>query len=58
MLRKKIIPVAVVVALLCVLLCVTLAGCKEKTNDKAKLINSSDIAYLDEIKESGNLTFE
>lgn len=57
-LRKKIIPVAIAVALSCVLLCVALAGCKGKTNDKTELIKSSDIAYLDEIQESGNLTFE
>ena len=58
MLRKKIISVAVVAVLLCISLCAALAGCKEKTNEKTELIKSSDIAYLDEIKESGNLTFE
>lgn len=58
MVRKKIISVALVAVLLCVSLCAALTGCKKKTNDKTELVKSSDIAYLDEIKESGNLTFE
>jgi len=51
--KKSIVLIFAVIAVIA--LCATVAGC---TDREEKIISSSDIAYLDEIQDSGNLKFE